>query len=185
MNKLSFSDLGITERYVKTIVNRYKSSPSIFAWELMNEARCLGDLPGGPNCAPGTSLLSHWYKQQADFVRSLSTFFNNRNAVWGFVFISDPFHMITTGGEGHFYLKDQNVGYWFNGTFISDYNFNGQGMPLCRPQPPQIHSWQLNAQIAGEDFDANLQLENIDFVTYVSAQSLYNRFSHPKFFYND
>jgi len=37
----------------------------------MNEARCLGDLPGGPNCVPGTGLLSKWYKQQSDFVRSL------------------------------------------------------------------------------------------------------------------
>lgn len=59
------------ERYVQAIVNRYKDSPNIFAWELMNEARCLGDLPGGPNCVPGTGLLNHWYKQQADFVRSL------------------------------------------------------------------------------------------------------------------
>jgi mannan endo-1,4-beta-mannosidase len=35
--------------------------------------------------------------------------------------------MITTGGEGQFYWKDKNVGFWFNGTFVSDYNFNGQG----------------------------------------------------------
>lgn len=59
------------ERYVKTIVNRYKNSPNIFAWELMNEARCLGDLPGGPACVPGSGLLSRWYKQQAAFVRKL------------------------------------------------------------------------------------------------------------------
>jgi mannan endo-1,4-beta-mannosidase len=59
------------ERYVKTIVNRYKSSPNIFAWELMNEARCLGDLPAGPDCQPGTGLISKWYRRQSDFVRSL------------------------------------------------------------------------------------------------------------------
>ena len=64
-------DAFLSERYVQAIVNRYKDSPTIFAWELMNEARCLGDLPGGPNCVPGTDLLNHWYKQQADFVRSL------------------------------------------------------------------------------------------------------------------
>ncbi|KDR85072.1 hypothetical protein GALMADRAFT_218154 [Galerina marginata CBS 339.88] len=116
------------QRYVKTIVNRYKNSPNVFAWELMNEARCLGDLPGGPNCVPGSELLSKWYGQQADFVRSL-----------------DPFHMITTGGEGHFFKRDQNIGFWFNGVFVSDYNFNGQ---------------------AGEDFDEDLQLKNIDFGTY-------------------
>ncbi|KAJ3511183.1 hypothetical protein NLJ89_g4243 [Agrocybe chaxingu] len=126
-----FSDPRIIasyQRYVKVIVNRYKNSPNIFAWELMNEARCLGDLPAGPNCVAGTNLLSHWYKQQSDYVRSL-----------------DSRHMITTGGEGHFYWPDKNVGFWHNGVFISDYNFNGQ---------------------AGEDFDADLQLENIDFGTY-------------------
>ncbi|KAF5313060.1 hypothetical protein D9619_003242 [Psilocybe cf. subviscida] len=116
------------QRYVKTIVNRYRDSPNIFAWELMNEARCLGDLPGGPACVPGSELLTKWYKQQSDFVRSL-----------------DAFHMITTGGEGHFYKKSENIGYWINGVFISDYNFNGQ---------------------AGEDFDADLTLPNIDFGTY-------------------
>lgn len=59
------------ERYVQTIVNRYKDSSAIFAWELMNEARCLGDLPAGPACAPGTGLLTKWYEQQSDFVRGL------------------------------------------------------------------------------------------------------------------
>ncbi|PPQ68624.1 hypothetical protein CVT25_005534 [Psilocybe cyanescens] len=116
------------QRYVTTIVNRYKSSPNIFAWEMMNEARCLGDLSAGPNCIPGTELLTKWYKQQSDFVRSL-----------------DPFHMITTGGEGHFFKKNQNIGFWFDGQFVSDYNFNGQ---------------------AGEDFDEELFLDNIDFGTY-------------------
>ncbi|KAF8078542.1 glycoside hydrolase superfamily [Lyophyllum atratum] len=117
------------QRYVKAIVNRYKNSPNIFAWELMNEARCLGDLPGGPQCVPGSGTLHTWYKQQSDFVRSL-----------------DPNHLITTGGEGHFNWK-KPVGFWFNGTFVSDYNFNGQ---------------------AGEDFDADMQLKNIDFGTYHS-----------------
>ncbi|KAF5377589.1 hypothetical protein D9615_005332 [Tricholomella constricta] len=122
-------------RYVKTIVNRYKSSPNIFAWELMNEARCLGDLPGGPQCVPGSGTLHTWYQQQSDFVRSL-----------------DPHHLITTGGEGHFYWK-KPVGFWLNGSFVSDYNFNGQ---------------------AGEDFDADLRLKNIDFGTY---------HSYPQFWY--
>lgn len=43
---------------------------------------------------------------------------------------SDPFHMITTGGEGHFYWKKHPVSYWSNGTLVSDYNFNGQGQLL-------------------------------------------------------
>ncbi|GLB36227.1 putative cellulase (glycosyl hydrolase family 5) [Lyophyllum shimeji] len=125
------------QRYVKTIVDRYKNSSTIFAWELMNEARCLGDLPAGPHCVPGSGTLHTWYKRQSDFVRSL-----------------DPHHLITTGGEGHFYWK-RPVGYWLNGTFVSDYNFNGQ---------------------AGEDFDADMQLENIDFGTY----HLYPQFWYPE-----
>lgn len=35
--------------------------------------------------------------------------------------------MITTGGEGHFYWK-KDVGYWWNNTWVSDYNYNGQGI---------------------------------------------------------
>jgi hypothetical protein len=48
------------ERYVETIVNRYKSSPNIFAWELINEARCSGDLPSSLACSvrhPSVSLI--------------------------------------------------------------------------------------------------------------------------------
>ena len=60
------------EKYVRTIVNRYKKSPNIFAWELINEARCLGDiLHAGPNCVAGTNVVPKWYRQQSDFVRSL------------------------------------------------------------------------------------------------------------------
>jgi len=130
------------QRYVTTIVNRYKASPNIFAWEMMNEARCLGDLPAGPNCVPGTELITKWYKQQSDFIRSL-----------------DPFHMITTGGEGQFYKKNQNIGYWLDGVFVSDYNFNGQ---------------------AGEDFDEELLLDNVDFGTYhLYPQSWYPELDHP------
>ncbi|KAF7320427.1 Glycoside hydrolase family 5 protein [Mycena kentingensis (nom. inval.)] len=89
------------QRYVRTIVNRYKNSPTIFAWELMNEARCLGDLPQSANCTAGQKTIPNWYKQQSDFIRSL-----------------DAHHMITTGGEGHMFFPD--------GPLTSDYNFNGQ-----------------------------------------------------------
>ena len=62
-----------SESYVRTIVERYKDSPNIFAWELMNEARCSGDLPSGPACTPasGAESLLHWYRIQSDFVRKL------------------------------------------------------------------------------------------------------------------
>ena len=61
----------VIESYVKTIVDRYKDSPAIFAWELMNEARCLSDtLQAGPTCVPGSNTLRKWYEQQSNFVRS-------------------------------------------------------------------------------------------------------------------
>ncbi|KJA29159.1 glycoside hydrolase family 5 protein [Hypholoma sublateritium FD-334 SS-4] len=130
------------QRYVTTIVNRYKNSPNVFAWEMMNEARCLGDLSAGPNCVPGTELLTKWYNETSNFIRSL-----------------DPFHMITTGGEGHFYWKNKNVGFWFDGVFNSDYNFNGQ---------------------AGEDFDTELTLPNVDFGTYhLYPQTWYPQLDFP------
>ncbi|KAI0715206.1 glycoside hydrolase [Earliella scabrosa] len=116
------------QSYVKTIVERYRDSPTIFAWELMNEARCLSDtLPAGPSCVPGSNTLGTWYSEQSDFVRSL-----------------DSNHMITTGGEGHFFWKHPRK-YWFNHSLVSDYNYNGQ---------------------AGEDFDHDMRLPNIDFGTY-------------------
>ncbi|KAJ6604746.1 glycoside hydrolase superfamily [Mycena vulgaris] len=122
------------QRYVKTIVNRYKSSSAIFAWEMMNEARCLGDLPAGAACSPGTGTLGTWYRQNSDFIRSL-----------------DPHHLITTGGEGHFF--------WKNPFFATDYNFNGQ---------------------AGEDFDFDLTLPNIDFATYhMYPQTWYPQLDFP------
>lgn len=110
------------QRYVKTLVNRYKDSPAIFAWELANEARCRGDLPTSSAC-PKSGMLTEWYHEQSAFIRSL-----------------DKNHMITTGGEGHFFWKDPE-----DPTLLNDYNYNGE---------------------AGEDFDADLALPNIDFGVY-------------------
>ncbi|PCH33786.1 hypothetical protein WOLCODRAFT_177565 [Wolfiporia cocos MD-104 SS10] len=130
------------QSYVETIVNRYKNSSAIFAWELMNEARCAGDsLPAGPTCVPGSETLTKWYRAQSDYVRSL-----------------DPYHMITTGGEGQFYWADPPE-YWYNGTLVSDFNFNGE---------------------AGEDFEASLALPNIDFGTYhLYPQTWYPELDYP------
>jgi len=63
-------NLAYPEEYVKVLVERYKDSPTIFAWELMNEARCTGDLRSSAAC-PGTSLLSDWYEEQAAFVKDM------------------------------------------------------------------------------------------------------------------
>ncbi|KAG5342390.1 hypothetical protein C0989_002225 [Termitomyces sp. Mn162] len=67
------------------------------------------------------------------------------------MYLSDPYHMITTGGEGHFYWKTAEA--------ASDYNLNGQ---------------------AGEDFDLDLTLPNIDFGTYhLYPQSWYPSQDYP------
>ncbi|KAH8119717.1 glycoside hydrolase [Phellopilus nigrolimitatus] len=130
------------QSYVQTIVDRYKNSSSIFAWELMNEARCISDtLPAGPNCIPGTETLNTWYRQQSDFVRSL-----------------DPDHMITTGGEGQFYWAQPPV-IWTDNVPASDYNFDGR---------------------AGEDFELDLRLPNIDFGSYhMYPQTWYPQLDFP------
>ncbi|KAG8969340.1 hypothetical protein FRC03_003441 [Tulasnella sp. 419] len=116
------------QSYVKLFVNRYKDSKAIFAWELVNEARCRGELPSSAACSARTGTLTKWYKQQSDLIRQL-----------------DPYHLITTGGEGHFYWPKNTPGFWYNGVWVSDYNYNGD---------------------AGEDFDKDLALPNIDFGTY-------------------
>ncbi|KAG6884746.1 hypothetical protein C0993_008536 [Termitomyces sp. T159_Od127] len=88
-----YTNPKVIASFLETIVNRYKNSPNIFAWELVNEARCLGDLPAGPNCVPGINTIYNWYRQQSDYVRSL-----------------DPYHSITTGGEDRlFEIVSQNI----------------------------------------------------------------------------
>ncbi|WYZ43826.1 hypothetical protein EsH8_VII_000262 [Colletotrichum jinshuiense] len=61
-------------KYIETVVNRYKSSSAIFAWELANEPRCQG-------CS--TSVIYNWAKSTSEYVKSL-----------------DPNHMVTLGDEG-------------------------------------------------------------------------------------
>ncbi|MCJ1398502.1 hypothetical protein MMC11_001702 [Xylographa trunciseda] len=60
--------------YIEFIVNRYKNSNAIFAWELCNEPRCHG-------CP--TSTIYNWASETSAFIKSL-----------------DPSHMVTLGDEG-------------------------------------------------------------------------------------
>nr|ADF28533.1 endo-beta-1,4-D-mannanase [Phialophora sp. CGMCC 3329] len=62
------------KNYIQFIVNRYKNSDAIFAWELMNEPRCQG-------C--DTSVIYNWASQTSAYIKSL-----------------DPTHMVTLGDEG-------------------------------------------------------------------------------------
>ncbi|KAB8976012.1 hypothetical protein FH972_026890 [Carpinus fangiana] len=71
--------------YARTIINRYKSSPAVFAWEIMNEPRC--HLANHSGC--NTTIVTNWASQFSAWVKSL-----------------DPHHMVTLGEEGWFTPKD-------------------------------------------------------------------------------
>ena len=60
--------------YISFIVNRYKNTNAIFAWELCNEPRCHG-------C--DTSVIYNWASETSAFIKSL-----------------DSTHMVTIGDEG-------------------------------------------------------------------------------------
>ncbi|EQB50640.1 hypothetical protein CGLO_09896 [Colletotrichum gloeosporioides Cg-14] len=62
------------QAYVRAVVNRYKSSSAIFAWELANEPRCK---------ACSTDVIYKWAESTSKFVKSL-----------------DSNHMVTLGDEG-------------------------------------------------------------------------------------
>lgn len=62
------------KNYVSFIVNQYKNSPAIFAWELCNEPRCRG-------CP--TSVITNWALDVSAFIKSL-----------------DPTHMVALGNAG-------------------------------------------------------------------------------------
>lgn len=64
----------VYRNYIKFIVNRYKKSSAIFAWELANEPRC--------RTCP-TSVIYNWASDVSKYIKSL-----------------DGDHMVTLGDEG-------------------------------------------------------------------------------------
>jgi mannan endo-1,4-beta-mannosidase len=65
-------------RRVNTVTNvTYKDDPTIFAWELMNEPRCLSDASG--------DTLQEWIQEMAFYVKSI-----------------DPKHLLEIGVEGFY-----------------------------------------------------------------------------------
>lgn len=62
------------KKYIKLIVNRYKSSCAVFAWQLANEPRCSG-------C--DTSVIYKWASDISAYIKSL-----------------DSKHMVSLGDEG-------------------------------------------------------------------------------------
>lgn len=73
------------KKYVKTVLTRkntvngieYRDDPTIFAWELMNEPRCMSD--------PSGDTLQDWLKEMTSFVKSI-----------------DKNHLLTVGLEGFY-----------------------------------------------------------------------------------
>jgi endo-1,4-beta-mannosidase len=64
------------KNYIAFVVNRYKSSPAVFSWELCNEPRCHG-------C--DSSVITNWASETSAFIKSI-----------------DSTHMVTLGDEGWF-----------------------------------------------------------------------------------
>jgi mannan endo-1,4-beta-mannosidase len=60
--------------WIKVLVTRYRKSPAIFSWQLMNEPRCAG-------C--DNSVITQWATNISKYIKSL-----------------DPGHMISMGDEG-------------------------------------------------------------------------------------
>lgn len=65
---------------------RYVDEPSILAWELMNEPRCVDDK--GQAVREGLDTLTDWIEEMSAFVRRL-----------------DPNHLICAGDEGYFFRR--------------------------------------------------------------------------------
>jgi mannan endo-1,4-beta-mannosidase len=88
-----YTDSRIKQDYknwITTLLNRtnsvtgvtYKDDPTIFAWELANEPRCINaSLPTSGTCTADT--LTGWADEMSTFVKSL-----------------DPNHMVSVGDEG-------------------------------------------------------------------------------------
>ncbi|CAG9949782.1 unnamed protein product [Clonostachys rosea f. rosea IK726] len=74
-------------KYVQTLVNRYKSSTGILAWELANEPRC-------QECS--TDVIHQWATSTSQYIKSL-----------------DPNHMVTLGDEGMGLAGDTSYPYTF------------------------------------------------------------------------
>jgi mannan endo-1,4-beta-mannosidase len=93
------------KRYVKAMVTRYKDNPTIFAWELANEARCGADgvrnLPRSDKCTP--EVITAWYDEMSTYIKSL-----------------DKHHLVTTGSEGGFNVE--SVDWAYNGSDGSDFD---------------------------------------------------------------
>ncbi|OAX44646.1 glycoside hydrolase family 5 protein, partial [Rhizopogon vinicolor AM-OR11-026] len=68
--------------YTTQVVSRYVNSPSIFSYELANDARCNSTLPGSTTCT--TETITTWHATVAAHIRSI-----------------DPNHLVSSGVGGY------------------------------------------------------------------------------------
>lgn len=134
-----YTDPEIKQMYkdfVKTILTRentingrvYSEDPTIMAWNLLNEPRCVG-------CPAGT--VAAWYEEMAEYVKSI-----------------DPNHLVTTGEEG-FYADGANPGN--PGSEFGPWAAKeGQDFLADHSSPAidfsTIHSWPDNWQAVDQEF---------------------------------
>lgn len=90
------------KNYVKFIVNRYKNSSAIFAWELCNEVRC-------PGCKH--TVITKWASDMSAYIKTL-----------------DPRHMVALGDEGWYYPPESDGSYAYSGyegvDFVANLNIS-------------------------------------------------------------
>ena len=86
------------KNYISFIVNRYKNSGAIFAWELCNEPRCHG-------C--DSSVITNWASDVSAYIKSI-----------------DSQHMVTLGDEGWFYPPEGDGSYAYSGAEGVDFTKN-------------------------------------------------------------
>jgi len=121
---------GYYKNHIRTVLTRvnsitgvaYKDDPTIFSWELMNEARCTSDLSG--------KTIQAWISEMAAYVKSI-----DRN------------HLLEAGLEGFYgesspQKKQSNPGFQVGTDFISNNLISGIDFATVHSYPDQ---WLSNA----------------------------------------
>lgn len=115
LTNFSLSHLNSTYKaYVKNLMNRknkftgiaYKDDPTIFSWQLTNEARCKGtSMQASPECNP--RVITNWASEMCQFIKSV-----------------DKNHMVSLGDEGFFTDGAASEPWPFRANEGIDYNAN-------------------------------------------------------------